>query len=145
MKRRQFIVGVSVSLASWAPSARAQTSRSRILWLSTEARPDPFVEGFREGLRNHGYVDGQNVDIELHYAPGNPGALQAAVGKLTASKPDLVVSSGPAIRASRLLKDVPVLFAISGDPVELVRKASPDPAAISRAALSCPVTSRASG
>jgi len=119
MRRRSFLAGLGFGLVSRAISARAQTGRPRILWLSTEAQPDPFVEGFREGLRNHGYVDGQNVDIDLHYAPGNPGALQAAMGDLIRSKPDLVVSSGPAIRASRLLKDVPVLFAISGDPVEL--------------------------
>jgi putative ABC transport system substrate-binding protein len=112
MRRRTFIAGIAIGFASVALSAR-------ILWLSTEAQPDPFVEGFREGLRNHGYVDGQNVEIDLQYAPGNPGALQAAVGSLIRTKPDLVVSSGPAIRASRLLKDVPVLFAISGDPVEL--------------------------
>ena len=121
MRRRAFITGLGVGLASWTRSARAQTSRPRILWLSTEAQPNPFIEGFREGLRTHGYVNGQNVDVDLHYAPGNPGALQDAVGNLIRTKPDLVVSSGPAIRASRLLKDVPVLFAISGDPVELAR------------------------
>src|SRR5829696_10568174 len=105
MRRWAFLTGLGVGLASRATSARAQTGRPRILWLSTEAQPDPFVEGFREGLRNHGYVDGQNVEVELHYAPGNPGALQAAVGNLIRTKPDLVVSSGPAIRASRLTKD----------------------------------------
>ena len=91
MRRREVIAGLGVGLVSRAISARAQTGRPRILWLSTEAQPDPFVEGFREGLRNHGYVDGQNVDIDLHYAPGNPGALQAAVGNLIRTKPDLCV------------------------------------------------------
>ena len=119
MRRREAIALIGLAVAPWTISARAQTGRPRILWLSTEAQPDPFVEGFREGLRSHGYFDGQNVEIDLHYAPGNPGALQAAVGNLIRTKPDLVVSSGPAIRASRLLKDVPVLFAISGDPVDL--------------------------
>jgi putative tryptophan/tyrosine transport system substrate-binding protein len=69
MRRRSFLAGLGFGLVSRAISARAQTGRPRILWLSTEAQPDPFVEGFREGLRNHGYVDGQNVDIDLHYAP----------------------------------------------------------------------------
>ena len=90
MRRRTFIAGLAIGLASGALSARAQTSRPRILWLSTEAQPDPFVEGFREGLRNHGYVDGQNVEIDLQYAPGNPGALQAAVGILL--EPSLISS-----------------------------------------------------
>src|SRR5918993_623244 len=116
MKRRGFVAAIGVALPSWAISARGQAVRPRVLWLSTEAQPDPFVEAFREGLRSHGYVDGHNVEIDLHYAPGNPGALQAAVVSLIRTNPDLVVSSGPAIRASRLLNDVPVLFAISGDP-----------------------------
>jgi putative ABC transport system substrate-binding protein len=119
MRRRDVIAALAGALGPWSVSARSQPRRPRILWLSTEAQPDPFVDGFREGLREYGYTDGQNVEIDLHYAPGNPDALQRVVADLIASKPDMVVSSGPATRASRVLKNVPVLFAISGDPVEL--------------------------
>ena len=121
MRRREFLISSYGVAVLWASPALPQTAGRvpRILWLSTESQPDPFVEGFREGLRRHGYVDGQNVAIELHYAPGNPDALQRVIGELLESKPDLVVASGPAIRASRLAKGVPVLFVMSGDPVEL--------------------------
>ena len=44
----------------------------RIFWASTESQPDPFVDGFREGLRERGYIEGVNVVLELRYAPGNP-------------------------------------------------------------------------
>ena len=101
-----------------ANKGRAQTGRPRILWLSTEAQPDPFVEASARGCATTAMLTAR-MSTSTCIRAGNPGALQAAVGNLIRTKPDLVVSSGPAIRASRLLKDVPVLFAISGDPVEL--------------------------
>ena len=57
--------------------------------------------------------------FELHYAPGNPQALREVVSELRRGNVDLAVSSGPATRAMTEVTDVPVLFALSGDPVEL--------------------------
>jgi hypothetical protein len=56
MRRREIVAALSVVPALWASCARAQMNRPRILWLSTEAQPDSFIEGFREGLRDHGYA-----------------------------------------------------------------------------------------
>jgi putative ABC transport system substrate-binding protein len=117
LERRAFLVGLGVTLVSAAAGAQPQKVR-RIGWISTEAQPDPFVEGFREGLRRHGYVEGQNVILDLRYTR-DLDALRAAVADLIQSKVAFIVSSGPAIRAIRAARDVPVLFAISGDPVEL--------------------------
>jgi putative ABC transport system substrate-binding protein len=80
--------------------------------------PDPFVDGFREGLRRHGYVEGQNLVLELRYTH-DLDVLRRAVADLAQSKVAFIVSSGPAIRAIRTARGIPVLFAISGDPVEL--------------------------
>ena len=91
----------------------------RIFWVSTDSQPDPFLAGFREGLRARGYVEGKNLAFELHYAPGNPQALREVVSELRRGNIDLAVSSGPATRAMTAVTDVPVLFALSGDPVEL--------------------------
>ena len=121
MKRRQFIGMLGGTALAWPFAARGQqpTKLHRIFWASTESQPDPFVDGFREGLRERGYIEGRNVVLELRYAPGNPDALGAVTSELTRSKWDLAVSSGPAIRAMKAATDIPVLFAISGDPVEL--------------------------
>jgi putative ABC transport system substrate-binding protein len=81
------------------------------------------VDGFRDGLRRYGYVEGQNVILDLRYAR-DVEALQRAVAELTQSKVAFIVSSGPAIRAIKGARDIPVLFAISGDPVELGLAAS---------------------
>lgn len=101
-------------------AARAQESRVyRILWLSTASGPDPFLDGFREGLRALGYAEGKNIVIQSHYAPGNPQGLREIVSQLKRSDVDLAVSSGPATRAMSAVTDIPVLFAQSGDPVAL--------------------------
>jgi len=106
---------------TWPRVARAQqaTRVYRIFWVSTESQPDPFLDGFREGLRERGYVEGKNVVFELHYAAGDPSALQQVISELKKGNIDLAVSSGPATRAMTAVTDVPVLFALSGDPVEL--------------------------
>ena len=105
----------------WPRVARAQRPKKvyRIFWVSTESQPDPFLDGFREGLRERGYVEGKDVVFELHYAPGDPGALRQVISELNSGNIDLAVSSGPATRALTAVTEVPVLFALSGDPVEL--------------------------
>src|SRR5262245_56701526 len=120
MNRRDFIAFLGAALA--APAiARAEPSQRvyRIYWLSTQAQPDPFLEGFREGLRARGYVEGRNLVLELHYAIGNPKTLRDVAAEIRRGKVDLAVSSGPATRAMTEVEEVPVLFALSGDPVEL--------------------------
>ena len=102
-------------------SAFAEDSKKihRIFWVSTQSRPDPFLDGFLEGMRARGYVEGKNVHFDLHYSPGNPQGLLEVVSNLRQGQFDLAVSSGPATRAMASVTDVPVLFALSGDPVAL--------------------------
>ena len=120
MRRRDVITVLAGTALAWPIAAFAQTAKvGRIFWVSTEAQPDPFVDGFRQGLRERGYVEGKDLVIELRYAPGNPDALRTVLAELTRGKVDLAVSSGPAIRAMRAATDIPVLFAISGDPIEI--------------------------
>lgn len=117
--RRAFVIAAVVALLPRAAHAQPARPIPRIGWISTEPQPDPFVAGFREGLRQHGYIEGQNVVLELRYATGGLDALRAAVADLVRMKVAFIVSSGPAILGVRAVADVPVLFAISGDPVDL--------------------------
>jgi putative ABC transport system substrate-binding protein len=120
MTRREIIAILGV-IGAWPPMARGQqvARPHSVLWVSTEAQPDPFIEGFREGMRDRGYVEGQNLSFILRYAPGDPAALRAMLPDLLKIPADLIVSSGPAILAMRAATGKPILFAISGDPVEL--------------------------
>ena len=61
----------------------------------------------------------KNLAFVLRYAPGDPARLRAALPEILGVPADLIVSSGPAILAMRTATGKPVLFAISGDPVEL--------------------------
>jgi putative ABC transport system substrate-binding protein len=117
-RRCAIAVGLAIAVRPFGLGAQPRRMY-RILWLSTASNPDPLVDSFREGLRSHGLVDGTDVSLELRYAIGNPAGLRAGAEELARGNYDLVVSSGPAIRAARLIKDLPVLFSISGDPVEL--------------------------
>jgi putative ABC transport system substrate-binding protein len=120
MRRRAFTGFVGVLIA-WPLVARAlEPARPhRILWVSTQSQPDPFLDGFREGMRAQGYVEGKNIVFELRYAQGDPAALQQMVSQLRRGDIDLAVSSGPATRAMVSITDIPVLFALSGDPIAL--------------------------
>jgi putative tryptophan/tyrosine transport system substrate-binding protein len=118
--RRREIISLIGGAAAWPLASRAQPGKVHtILWVSTEAQPDPFIAGFREGMKARDYIEGQNLVFVLRYAPGNPAAVRAMLPELLATPADLIVSSGPAIQAMRAATGKPVLFAISGDPVAL--------------------------
>jgi putative tryptophan/tyrosine transport system substrate-binding protein len=122
MRRREFIALLGGATSAWPLAAIGQVTpkTQSILWVSTEAQPDPFIASFREGMRELGYVEGQNLAFVLRYAPGDPSRLRDALPELLAVPADLIVSSGPAILAIRAAAtEKPVLFAISGDPVQL--------------------------
>lgn len=118
MRRRHFVLGLG-SAAAWPHLVAAQPRKTHtILWVSTEAQPDPFIAGFRSGMHGRGYVEGQ-LNFVLRYAPGDPAQVRAMLPELLALPADLIVSSGPAILAMKDAAGKPVLFAISGDPVAL--------------------------
>ena len=121
MRRREFITLLGGAAAAWPLAARGQAASKTqsILWVSTEAQPDPFIASFREGMRERGYVEGQNLAFVLRYAPGDPARLREILPELLGVPADFIVSSGPAILAMRAATEKPVLFAISGDPVQL--------------------------
>ncbi len=85
MRRRKFLslLGSAAVSCPFATLAQSPAKPYRIFWVSTDSQPDPFVEGFREGLRAQGWVEGQNFSLELRYAPGNPDALRAVISELT--------------------------------------------------------------
>ncbi|HEX9821182.1 MAG TPA: ABC transporter substrate-binding protein [Methylomirabilota bacterium] len=119
MSRRTFLASALAIALPATVAAQPPKGPPRIGWISTEPEPDPFLEGFREGLRERGYIEGRNVVLERRYASGRLDVLRLAVTELIGMGVAFIVSSGPAIRAIRSAENVTVLFAISGDPVEL--------------------------
>jgi putative ABC transport system substrate-binding protein len=86
--------------------------------LSAGSEPDPFLDGFREGLRKFGYAEGHNVVLETRHARGDLDALRAGAAELAQANVALIVASLTAVRAARAIKGIPIVFVISGDPVE---------------------------
>ena len=71
MRRREFIAFVGCTAAAWPLVARAEQSVVPVIGFLNSASPEPFanyVSGFRVGLKQTGYIDGQNVAIEFRWA-----------------------------------------------------------------------------
>jgi len=85
------------------------------VWSST-----PLAEAFSQGLREHGYVEGQNIVLEHRYAEGNAGRLFALAAELVRLKVDVIVtqSDAAALAAKHATQTIPIVMAIAGDPVK---------------------------
>ncbi len=79
----------------------------------------PQLDALRQGLRDLGYIEGQNLFIEYRYAEGRYERIPELVAELLGLKIDVILTSGPTTPiAAKIIKGVPVVFSVSGDPVE---------------------------
>jgi putative tryptophan/tyrosine transport system substrate-binding protein len=119
MNRRTFIVtGAGLLAAPLAGGAQQPAKVPRIGILSAGAASTREA-AFRQGLRDLGYSEGQNVLIEARYAGGRFEKLPELAGELARLDADVIVASPTeAIRAAqRATKSIPIVMAFSGDPV----------------------------
>ena len=122
MRRREFAKLVAATL-SWPMVASAQKPMPVIGWLHSlsETRSAPVVGAFREGLREAGYIEGQNIAIEYRWADGHYDRLPELAGDLVARKVDVVVTGGgspAALAAKKASSTIPIVIASASDPVE---------------------------
>ncbi len=121
MNRRAFISGISVGLLAAPLAAEAQQAGKipRIGFLRAGPPPKSWVEGFQQGLRDLGYVEGQNIVTEYRFTDGSTGQLPDLVGELLRLKVDVIVASATAAAqaAENLTRTVPIVFAGINDPV----------------------------
>lgn len=81
--------------------------------------PAPHHDAFQQGLRDLGYIEGENIVIERRYAMGNRDKIPEIAAELVGLKMDAIVSVGPATPfAAKSVKTIPVVMAYSGDPVD---------------------------
>jgi putative ABC transport system substrate-binding protein len=109
VRRREFITLLGGAAATWPLAARAQAKRARIGWFTVA--PHPYIDGFRRGLRELGWIEGENLVIEQTYADGHPERLAGLAAVLARVPYDLVVASGSdAVDAARAaIQSIPIV------------------------------------
>jgi putative tryptophan/tyrosine transport system substrate-binding protein len=119
MRRREFIAGLAGATA-WPVALKAQQPARvyRLGFLRNGSPPQTFVEGLRQGMRELGYVEGQNIRIEYGLAP-SADELPAAAAELVRLDVDLIIASGtpPTVAAKNATSTIPIVFVASIDPV----------------------------
>ena len=130
MDRRGFLGTVGWLVAPVvARVAGAQPARNvyRVGYLSTgPSASNLFVEPFREGLRVHGWTEGQNIVIEYRFAEGRFDRLPALAAELVRLEVDVIVAAPtpPAVAAKNATATIPIVMVGAGDPVGLELVAS---------------------
>jgi putative ABC transport system substrate-binding protein len=121
LKRRDFITLFGGAMAAWPLAARGQPSKvTRIgaLYIGI-ADAESFKKELREGLRELGYVEGQNIAFEFRSAEGQLDRLPGLAAELVQLKVDVIVTLyvPPSLAAKQATREIPIV-AIVGDPVE---------------------------
>ena len=125
MRRREFITALGGAAVAWPLAARGQAARKRPLlgWLGGLSQHDQVAmrnrDAFVQGLREHGYEDGKNVDIIYRWADGDISRVPELVTDLVALDPAVIVSAGNTgtIALRQATSIVPIVSALLVDPI----------------------------
>src|SRR5262245_41692555 len=125
MKRRELLVILGVAAVAWPLSVQAQQQAKawRVGFLAIPERPAALGSSrygaFARGMRELGYVEGDNLVVEYRFADGKAERLSDLVAELLELKPDVLVVAGtPAVRAAqKATTRIPIVMGGASDPV----------------------------
>ena len=113
------LLGALLSALSFPAVAQQSAKIPRIGVLRAGSLPDPFVEAFRQGLRDLGYVEGKTILIEYRYAEGKSDRLPNLAADLVRINSDVIVTADtpPTRAAMSATKEIPIIMGNVADPV----------------------------
>jgi ABC-type uncharacterized transport system substrate-binding protein len=121
--RREFIALLGGAATAWPVAARAQQPARPVIGYLHSGSPEPraaMIAAFRQGLKEAGYVEGQNVDIEYRWADEQLTRLPMLAAELVAKKVAVIATGGgdpPVLAAQHASAAIPIVF-VTSDPVK---------------------------